>query len=400
MLLITYNKTCCSISQQRDVPSQPLLSSGVNPVPERASSEPVSTDLVEDDVAYGTGHGLSEVSVIVDAQECIEEQVAAVVEDYDDNAGELATPEEEGQSMDNESVSPESNLVPAVRCGDLHEVVQFKVTSGRELVDHEKHYLLNHHFVPTATYQFPAHTFGKQHRRFQRSWLTRYKGLTYSKSADGGYCKFCVLFAQVEVSGQQLGVLVNRPFTNLKHASEILNGHFSRKSHLLAVQKAKAFSNVMANKAMSIEQQVNSQVAKTIAENRLKLRSIAATVIFCGHQAIALRGHRDDWSTIDDDSVDSRSGNFHALLQFRIDAGDCVLKEHLHTASKNAIYTSKTIQNDMVSVCGKLIRNKILCKVKQARFFSIIADEATDASNTEQLSISVRFVDKDGALCE
>ncbi|XP_065883923.1 52 kDa repressor of the inhibitor of the protein kinase-like [Dysidea avara] len=54
----------------------------------------------------------------------------------------------------------------------------------------------------------------------------------------------------------------------------------------------------------------------------------------------------------------------------------------------------------MISVCGKLIRNKILCKVKQARFFSIIADEATDASNTEQLSISVRFVDKDGALCE
>jgi len=88
-------------------------------------------------------------------------------------------------------------------------------------------------------------------------------------------------------------MLVNRPFTNLKHASNVLTEHFNQKSHLLAVQKAKAFSNVMANKAVSIDQQVNSQVAKTIAENHLKLHSIEATVIFCGHQAIALRGLRD-----------------------------------------------------------------------------------------------------------
>ena len=51
--------------------------------------------------------------------------------------------------------------------------------------------------------------------------------------------------------------------------------------------ESKAFSNVMANKAVSIDQQVNTLVAKTIAENRLKLHSIAVTVIFCGHQAIA-----------------------------------------------------------------------------------------------------------------
>ena len=41
-------------------------------------------------------------------------------------------------------------------------------------------------------------------------------------------------------------------------------------------------------------------------------------MIFCGHQAIALRGHRDDWSMNEDDPADRRSGNFHALLQFRI----------------------------------------------------------------------------------
>ena len=62
-------------------------------------------------------------------------------------------------------------------------------------------------------------------------------------------------------------MLVNQPFKNFKHAGEILKEHFNRKSHLLAVQKAKAFSNVMANNAASIDQQVNSQLAKTASEN-------------------------------------------------------------------------------------------------------------------------------------
>jgi len=83
-------------------------------------------------------------------------------------------------------------------------------------------------------------------------------------------------------------------------------------------------------------------------------------------------------------------GNFQALLQFRIDAGDQVLKDHLKTAGGNAIYTSKEAQNEMIAICGDIIRSKILQRV---RFFSIIADEATDSANDEQLSISIRFVE-------
>jgi len=83
------------------------------------------------------------------------------------------------------------------------------------------------------------------------------------------------------------------------------------------------------------------QVAKTVAENRLKLRSFAATVTVCGHQAIALRGHRDDWTMVNDDPVNSRSGNSHALLQFCIDACDFVLTEHFQIASKNALDNTK-----------------------------------------------------------
>ena len=43
-------------------------------------------------------------------------------------------------------------------------------------------------------------------------------------------------------------------------------------------------------------------------------------------------------------------------------------------------------------LCGNLIRQNILDSIKEALFFSIIADEVTDVANKEQLSISIRFV--------
>ena len=86
-------------------------------------------------------------------------------------------------------------------------------------------------------------------------------------------------------------------------------------------------------------------------------------------------------------------GNFLALLHFRVQAGDQVLDEHLKTAAGNALYTSKTVQNEMITICGDIIREKLLKMVKKAGFFSVIADEATDVANDEQLLICVRFVD-------
>jgi len=77
-----------------------------------------------------------------------------------------ATREAEMLVMDEVSTSPEHNLDPAVSCGDFHRVVNYKNSRQKELTDHEKHYLLNHHFIPSATYKFPSHTFGKQKGHF------------------------------------------------------------------------------------------------------------------------------------------------------------------------------------------------------------------------------------------
>ena len=42
----------------------------------------------------------------------------------------------------------------------------------------------------------------------------------------------------------------------------------------------------------------------------------------------------------------------------------------------------------------------IIGRVKEAKFYSVICDEASDASNKEQLSFCLRYVNDDGDICE
>lgn len=100
-----------------------------------------------------------------------------------------------------------------------------------------------------------------------------------------------------------------------------------------------------------------------------------------------MRGHRDDSGS------SANKGNFLALLQFRCDAGDCALQSYIDKASSRATYTSKTIQNEVITACGEYTVEKLLTEVRDAGYFSIIEDETTDSSNCEQLSLVLRFVD-------
>ena len=92
-------------------------------------------------------------------------------------------------------------------------------------------------------------------------------------------------------------------------------------------------------------------------------------------------------------------GNFLALLDFRVEAGDSVLGMHLSTAAKNALYTYWNIQNQLIHICGEQICDHILQKVKKSKF-SIIADEVTDSACKERLSMVLRYVDPDDNIRE
>ena len=64
-------------------------------------------------------------------------------------------------------------------------------------------------------------------------------------------------------------------------------------------------------------------------------------------------------------------------------------------APRNATYTSNTVQNQIIDVLADQIKQQIVQKVKAAKWYTVIADEVTDASNKEQLSIVLRYVEGD-----
>ena len=144
----------------------------------------------------------------------------------------------------------------------------------------------------------------------------------------------------------------------------------------------------------SVIECLNSIVASQININRQKLASILKTIIFCGHQNITLRGHRES-------STDSNPGNFKSLLAFRVDSGDEILKYHLESAPRNALYTSNTIQKDPVVLISEWIQCKIIKDIEEgSEIFAIIADEGRDCANKEQMPIIVRYIDKYSNICE
>ena len=144
---------------------------------------------------------------------------------------------------------------------------------------------------------------------------------------------------------------------------------------------------------LSISEQLSDIHRNTVELNRQKLRSIIKTVVLCGKQNMELRGHRNDSSHLEESSGNPE--NFQALLNFRVEAGDKVLANHFANGPRNATYHSKTIQNDIIEVLGTYIQDKIVAEINEAGAFSLLADEASDGSNKEQLPLILRFVDKE-----
>ncbi|CAF1512951.1 unnamed protein product [Rotaria sordida] len=102
------------------------------------------------------------------------------------------------------------------------------------------------------------------------------------------------------------------------------------------------------------------------------------------------RGHDDDGIS---HTPIGNLGNFKELILFRTECGDTVLEQHLKSCPKNAMYMSPEIQNQLINICGDMIRKEIVQRViEEKKFYSVIVDATSDVSGTEQLSISIRYL--------
>lgn len=274
---------------------------------------------------------------------------------------------------------------------------------GKSVDKFTKFGLLQHHWEPPKDYSFPFSVHnknGKFVKRFLgRNHLESKHWLVFSDIQKGLYCKYCVLFAH-EYCGHNKGVhlqsLVTKSvtsFAKLLGRDGCLETHERNAYHRESVEAGKNFIKTYTSPEEAVVNKVITQRLQQVQENRERLRPIIESIIFLGRQNIPLRGHRDDGNLhLQEDPSPVNEGNFRELLRFRISSGDHILKKHLDNSSARATYIGKNTQNSLIECCGKEITRVILNRVRQSGCFSILFDETTDISHTEQLSLTLRYV--------
>ena len=268
----------------------------------------------------------------------------------------------------------------------------------RTLSDAEKLGVVSRHFMPDKGFEFPVRVQadGKQ-RKFQLAWLDEFPWLVYSKTCNAGFCLPCLLFAP---DNPKLGQLYRSPLENFTRFKIACSRHDTQDVHAASAVKLANFKLAAQGDGTDIAQQLVDASGKQTEENMEKLRGIVETILLCGRQNLPLRGHRNEqFRPGRNEKRTGNPGNFLALLEFRSGAGDKSVGRDFHrttgrgSGGRRAQYMSPMIQNDLIKCCGDNVREQILDDVKKSPFFTVLADEATDASNKEQMSIVLRYSD-------
>ena len=153
----------------------------------------------------------------------------------------------------------------------------------------------------------------------------------------------------------------------------------------------------MEKSQKSIKSQLSEAYDNQVQLNMTALQVIVDSIQFLIKQGLGLRGSNWDKGTKRED------GNFTSLLDF-LGKYSAELKSHFHSSPKNARYLSPAIQNEFITINADLIRKSVVDECNASLFWSIMIDEATDVSATEQVSICVRYVRERGTemleVCE
>ena len=225
-----------------------------------------------------------------------------------------------------------------------------------------------------------------KNRSLNATWLMNHHWMRYSESKDAVFCAPCVLFGSRDSKEKTFGL--DSPQSDWANIGRDVKRHTLQGSvHHKNVNSAEDFIRIREGEKPDICMSMSKGHKETVTRNRRILECIIDALVFCGKQNIAIRGH------------DTDDGNFEALLNMRA-KDNALLADHLENCDPRAKYTSPEIQNELIDIIGSQIREPLVQKCNNAPCFAFIADEATDCSTREQVSICVRYLDESNDIQE
>lgn len=240
--------------------------------------------------------------------------------------------------------------------------------------------------------QLPNTCFGNKHRSFNPELFDKNTRLKYSISKDAVFCYACRHFSL----GSTNDVFVKTGYRDWKHCTGKTGRIMKHSISLKHKQAVASWSDFTTNqeKQTSVACVLDSKWKEEVVHNRYYLKTIIELLIFCASQEIGLRGHRKSAA-----SDSTNRGNFLKLLEL-VAKHDSVVQQRLDQGPRNAIYIAHDIQDELLHLLGAAVRQVICQGVKDAKCFSILADESRDCGKDEQMSFVVRFVGLDCGIHE
>lgn len=108
---------------------------------------------------------------------------------------------------------------------------------------------------------------------------------------------------------------------------------------------------------------------------------LLSCIKYLAWQGLPLRGHYEDNQSFE--------GNLYQLLLLQAQ-----YSPKMNSWLQRREYISPEIVNEIIMIMDQSLLRQLLSEIKGSMWFSILADEATDISHHEQMSLSIRWVDE------
>jgi len=211
--------------------------------------------------------------------------------------------------------------------------------------------------------------------KVERSWLL------YSDKTKFLYCFPCMLFENKTMTSSSI-TDPQKGFNNWKKFNPKIPDHENSNNHRTNMFKWTDFkTNLNKNNTIDCELQLEINNEKEKWKHILKV--VIDCVRFCCVNNLALRGSNCD--------VEKPGCRIFLNLISLISNYDSVLSSHLKCHGQTT-YLSNKIQNEFINLLGSKVRNEIIHRIKNSKYFFIIFDSTPDVSRKEQLCQIIRYI--------
>ena len=229
--------------------------------------------------------------------------------------------------------------------------------------------------------KFTLREMGNQKRAFNPKWFDEFKFLYYREESDSVICHTCAVADNqnlLKTDTKKERTFIDKGFFKWTKALENFRVHANSATHKHTIE-------VLSNPS-HIEELLSQHAASQKRENSRCLMKILEDIVFLGKQRLAFRGDCDD-----------KTGNFYQLVLLRAKDDLALLKWIDKTYDR---HVTPQAQNEILKLLALKLLRKIATDFRLSGCYGILADEATDVSNTQQLVICIRWITKDLAVEE